>query len=247
MAERRAPARDASWREILPRTPLQPDRGTSSTPRSRRTRRSRTCGSNIYPDGGVARLRLFGRAAASARERAVDARSTRLNASRRGAAERELLDCCGCAALGARGWRRRARSPSADEVCTRPPNASGRARAPRTGSRRSPRTRGSATIDGAAQSARGERWSRHEQADARAGGGADERCARRSPTANRRYEQRFGYIYIVCATGRSADEMLAPARGAARQRAATASSRVAADEQRKITPAAAGEAAASDS
>jgi 2-oxo-4-hydroxy-4-carboxy--5-ureidoimidazoline (OHCU) decarboxylase len=29
--------------------------------------------------------------------------------------------------------------------------------------------------------------------------------------ANREYEARFGYIYIVCATGRSADEMLAMA------------------------------------
>jgi 2-oxo-4-hydroxy-4-carboxy-5-ureidoimidazoline decarboxylase len=27
--------------------------------------------------------------------------------------------------------------------------------------------------------------------------------------ANRRYEERFGYIFIVCASGRSADEMLA--------------------------------------
>src|SRR5258707_8518715 len=29
---------------------------------------------------------------------------------------------------------------------------------------------------------------------------------------NRDYEQRFGYIYIVCATGKSAEEMLAIAR-----------------------------------
>ena len=27
--------------------------------------------------------------------------------------------------------------------------------------------------------------------------------------ANREYEDRFGYIFIVCATGKSADEMLA--------------------------------------
>jgi OHCU decarboxylase len=30
--------------------------------------------------------------------------------------------------------------------------------------------------------------------------------------ANRQYEQRFGYVYIVCATGRTAEEMLAMAR-----------------------------------
>ena len=35
------------------------------------------------------------------------------------------------------------------------------------------------------------------------------RCSRRSPQANRGYEARFGYIFIVCATGKSAEEMLA--------------------------------------
>ena len=29
---------------------------------------------------------------------------------------------------------------------------------------------------------------------------------------NREYEQRFGYIYIICATGRSAEELLAAAQ-----------------------------------
>ena len=36
--------------------------------------------------------------------------------------------------------------------------------------------------------------------------------------ANARYEERFGYIFIVCATGRSADEMLAMLRAATAER-----------------------------
>jgi 2-oxo-4-hydroxy-4-carboxy-5-ureidoimidazoline decarboxylase len=52
--------------------------------------------------------------------------------------------------------------------------------------------------------------------------------------ANRDYERRFGYIYIVCATGRSADEMLALARGRLHN-APKIELRVAAEEQRKIT------------
>jgi 2-oxo-4-hydroxy-4-carboxy-5-ureidoimidazoline decarboxylase len=52
--------------------------------------------------------------------------------------------------------------------------------------------------------------------------------------ANREYERRFGYIYIVCATGRSADEMLALARGRLHN-APKVELRVAAEEQRKIT------------
>jgi len=52
--------------------------------------------------------------------------------------------------------------------------------------------------------------------------------------ANRDYEQRFGYIYIVCATGKSAEEMLAIAKSRLENDPDT-ELRVAAEEQRKIT------------
>lgn len=52
--------------------------------------------------------------------------------------------------------------------------------------------------------------------------------------ANRKYERRFGYIYIVCAAGKSADEMLALARGRLHN-SPKVELRVAAEEQRKIT------------
>ena len=51
---------------------------------------------------------------------------------------------------------------------------------------------------------------------------------------NRDYEQRFGYIYIVCATGKSAQEMLGIALSRLRNDP-DAELRVAAEEQRKIT------------
>lgn len=51
---------------------------------------------------------------------------------------------------------------------------------------------------------------------------------------NRDYEQRFGYIYIVCATGKSAEEMLAIAQSRLRNDPDT-ELRVAALEQLKIT------------
>jgi 2-oxo-4-hydroxy-4-carboxy-5-ureidoimidazoline decarboxylase len=53
-------------------------------------------------------------------------------------------------------------------------------------------------------------------------------------TANREYEQRFGYIFIVFATGKSAEEMLALARERLRNDPDT-ELRIAAEEQRKIT------------
>ena len=39
--------------------------------------------------------------------------------------------------------------------------------------------------------------------------GASDQALERLARANREYEDRFGYIFIVCATGKSADEMLA--------------------------------------
>ncbi|MEO7501504.1 MAG: 2-oxo-4-hydroxy-4-carboxy-5-ureidoimidazoline decarboxylase, partial [Gemmatimonadaceae bacterium] len=51
---------------------------------------------------------------------------------------------------------------------------------------------------------------------------------------NKEYERRFGYIYIVCATGKTPEEMLALARKRLRN-AAAVEIRVAAEEQRSIT------------
>ena len=51
---------------------------------------------------------------------------------------------------------------------------------------------------------------------------------------NSDYERKFGYIYIVCATGKSAEEMLAIARSRLNNDPSTEIA-VAAEEQRKIT------------
>ena len=74
-------------------------------------------------------------------------------------------------------------------------------------------------------------WSNEEQAGAR---GASEAVRDRLAALNRDYEARFGYIFIVCATGKTADEMLAELE---RRLAHSASEElpVAAAEQRKIT------------
>ena len=53
-------------------------------------------------------------------------------------------------------------------------------------------------------------------------------------TANRTYEEKFGYIFIVCATGKSAGEMLALLRERLLNDSA-AEIHIAAEEQSKIT------------
>ncbi|MGI8547969.1 MAG: 2-oxo-4-hydroxy-4-carboxy-5-ureidoimidazoline decarboxylase [Gemmatimonadaceae bacterium] len=81
-----------------------------------------------------------------------------------------------------------------------------------------------------AQGERGSTWSVGEQAgiDRARDDVRDELAA-----ANREYEQRFGYIYIVCATGKTADEMVSLARARLLNEPET-ELRVAAEEQRKI-------------
>jgi OHCU decarboxylase len=49
-------------------------------------------------------------------------------------------------------------------------------------------------------------WSSEEQADTRL---ADELTQAKLAALNVDYQQRFGYIFIVCATGKSSEEMLA--------------------------------------
>jgi len=56
----------------------------------------------------------------------------------------------------------------------------------------------------------------------------------RMAQANREYEAKFGWIYLVCATGRSGEEMLALAHSRMANDAGT-ELRVAATEQAKIT------------
>ena len=70
-----------------------------------------------------------------------------------------------------------------------------------------------------------------EQAGAR---GASEETLAALATANREYEERYGYIFIVCASGRSAEEMLDVCRRRLHN-APAEELKVAAEEQRKIT------------
>jgi OHCU decarboxylase len=81
------------------------------------------------------------------------------------------------------------------------------------------------------QDAQAQSWSEQEQSGVRDAGAAtlDELAE-----ANRAYEERFGHIFIVCATGKTAGEMRALLRARLQNDAAT-ELRNAAEEQRKIT------------
>jgi OHCU decarboxylase len=75
------------------------------------------------------------------------------------------------------------------------------------------------------------KWSQQEQAGA---GGASSETLAALVDANREYADKHGFIYIVCASSRSADEMLADVQ-ARKRNGRDAEVRRAAEEQAKIT------------
>ncbi|HWO89558.1 MAG TPA: 2-oxo-4-hydroxy-4-carboxy-5-ureidoimidazoline decarboxylase [Gemmatimonadales bacterium] len=81
------------------------------------------------------------------------------------------------------------------------------------------------------QGPRAASWSSREQSGVGAAGQEDRAAL---AEANRRYEERFGHIFIMCATGKSVTEMLAACRARLANDELTELF-VAAEEQRKIT------------
>jgi hydroxyisourate hydrolase len=74
-------------------------------------------------------------------------------------------------------------------------------------------------------------WEEQEQSSTRS---ASEKVKERLAARNRQYEARFGYIFIVCATGKTAEQMLALVEDRL-QNDSQEELRIAVEEQRQIT------------
>jgi len=153
-----------------------------------------------------------------------------LNALSAGDAADLLRACCGSARWVARMVERRpfatldALLTAADETWERLDAADwleAFAHHPRIGERQS----------ADAQSTRASRWSATEQANVTT---ASESARDELAIVNEAYEKRFGFIYIVSASGKSATELLSIARARLSHDPAR-ELEVAANEQRKIT------------
>jgi allantoicase len=180
---------------------------------------------NIFPDGGVSRLRVFG--APTEAGRATEG-LRRLNALTEGEAYTALLACCGSqrvalALAAARPYASVSALLDAAEglwpTLDREDWLAVFATHPRIGE----------NAGGSKASPQAKAWSRREQAGVGRAGASLAELAR----ANQAYCKRFGYIFIVCATGKTGEEMLA----ALEQRLTNEPAeelRIAADEQRKI-------------
>ncbi|HEU4887075.1 MAG TPA: allantoicase [Thermoanaerobaculia bacterium] len=179
-----------SWTELLPRTKMQAhtrhffiDELLTSEPFTHLRM-------NVYPDGGVSRMRVWGVATEAGRRDAAVRRVNTLFAAR------ELLRVC-----ASKEWVQQmfAARPFAswDEMVDAATKIwlsldakdwlEAFAGHPRIGERKAG-------------------WSSQEQSGTRT---ASEDTMRAIADGNRAYEEKFGFIYLVCATGRSADEMLA--------------------------------------
>jgi allantoicase len=188
------PAEWPGWRDLLPESALRPDALHVFAAELRRAGPATHVRLAIYPDGGVARLRVVGTPTPRGR---LEAALRWLNALPPAEAEAELLACGGsrtwAGGLAARrpfaSWEELAAAADAAwDLVGRDDWIEALQSHPRLGER--------------ADSA----WSSQEQSGAAA---ADRATLARLAEANRRYAERFGWTLVVCATGKSAGEMLA--------------------------------------
>lgn len=215
-----------AWEEILPDTKLKPNHRHVFT-KLRHTGVATHVRFQIFPDGGVSRLRAFGRAQVPAdRTKSLE----NFNRLPRQRALRALLDCCGSKKWAQRmvacrpfvgeadlfeaadkTWSTLAREDWLEAFLHHPPIGQTRA--------------------GAKQSATASLWSAKEQSSAQK---AAPRVLRALAEQNRAYAEQFGYVFLICATGKTSVEILDAVRRRLPNDPDT-ELRVAAEEQRKIT------------
>jgi allantoicase len=216
---------NAPWTEILPRTNLQANARHVFQKQLRDVRKVSHVRFHIYPDGGVSRLNVFGVPAL-----APESRLEWLNSLPALRAQAALLDCCGSDAwvrqmVAARPFASVQQAlESADRIWAgleRGDWLEAFRHHPPIGGNKATRK----------QSSKAKQWSAKEQS----------RIHQASPetkavlaAANAAYQARFGYIFIVCAAGKTIDEML-PLLKQRLGNESEAELRIAAEEQRKIT------------
>ncbi|HUP65394.1 MAG TPA: allantoicase [Thermoanaerobaculia bacterium] len=204
------------WVELLPRTRLQ------AHTRHLFSDELRHCGPfthlrlNVYPDGGVSRLRVRGVVTEAGRQREA---VRRINTNP--LIERELRRVCGSSEWSRRMAESRpfeswgsltAQSDAIWSALPREQWLAAFSAHPRIGEKA------------------GGAWSSSEQSGIRSASAATMEALAQ---ANRDYEKKYGHIFIVCATGKSAEEMLVIVRERMKNDSDT-ELRTAAEEQRKI-------------
>jgi allantoicase len=217
----------ANWQQLLPCVPLQANHSHIFRRQLHDVGAATHVRLNIYPDGGVARFRVFGCAAQAADQLNGIARLNQLSRKQAAAA---LQDCC-----GSNKWVELvlAQRPFADEAALRDSAEKAFASLERkdwlTIFRSHPAI--GAKKAAAKQSATSREWSAGEQALAQK---ASQETLAVLTAANEAYEATFGHVFLICATGKSSDQILKSLQERLGHDAET-EMRIAGEEQRKIT------------
>jgi allantoicase len=228
--------KDDGWIPLLAKTSLQPHTEHVFEDELAANPGARTGATHIrmriWPDGGVSRLRLYGVVTDAGRERAGIGY---LRAMPEPELEAALKSCCGSMGWVSAMCEERKKNPDAfasldalkaraaaiwNALVQKDWDEAFRAH-PRIGERKAE----------AAQSAIAQRWSAKEQAGVDTASQATKDELRKTNLA---YEEKFARIYIVCATGKTPEEMLAIAKERMTNDPDTELSR-AVEEQRRIT------------
>jgi allantoicase len=214
------------WRELLPQAKLKADY-IHKFEKLRDAGPATHVRFNIYPDGGVSRLRLFGRVVADKDHTGV---VKRFNNLQREKAREALLDCCG-SQMWVEQMLQRMPFPDLAYVLDT---------ADKTWAALDPSDwmeafRHHPPIGGKmaeqTQSAKSKRWSKGEQAAASKG---SSQTVAALAHGNEEYFARFGHVFLICATGKTSEEILASLRLRLPNDPGV-ELRMSAEEQRKIT------------
>jgi allantoicase len=217
----------ANWQQLLPRVPLKANRVHSFRRQLHQVSAATHVRLNVFPDGGVARFRVFGRAAQAADRLTGIAR---LNHLSRKQAAGALYDCC-----GSKKWVERvlARRPFADPSAlldTAEEAFGSLGRKDWMTIFRSHPAIGAKKAAGK-QTANARKWSAGEQSVAQE---TSLETLAVMAAANEDYEATFGHVFLICATGKSSEQILKSLQER-RGHDAETEMRIASQEQRKIT------------
>jgi len=218
---------EAAWFTLLPSQKLQAHTAHGFTAELMEHEFVTHLRLRIYPDGGVSRMRVYGVPTAEA---IAGVQLAWLNALPSTTAAEALLTCCGSSTWVQGMLRARPFASAADVLAAADSVASALEPAdwleafaahPPIGGRHADRGTGEQAA----------KWSAGEQASV---ANAAEETLRDLASLNERYAERYGFIFIICATAKSADEM----RAALSERLSNdrdTELQIAAVEQRKIT------------
>jgi allantoicase len=215
-----------AWKALLPRTKLKPNRSHTFRKQLHGVGVATFVRFQIYPDGGVSRLRVFGRA-----ERSADGLKSiePFNVLSHAQAHKALLDCC-----GSKKWAEQmiAQRPFLDAAqlhaaAEKAWEALGR-KDWLAAFRHHPAIGG--TKAKATQSSKARRWSAGEQSEAQK---SSAETLAVLAAANEAYRTTFGHVFLICATGKTSEEILQSLQQRLSNDPETELN-IAADEQRKI-------------